>query len=406
LLEFTGERLIPGRAEPDLWNEHLSRYRFAARLARHKRVLDVGCGAGYGAAELGRVASSVVACDLSPEAPAFAASRYRAPHVHFLAADARSVPFCNASFDLIVAFEVLEHLDDWHQFLEESRRLLAPRGQFIVSTPNRLYYAETRKVSGPNPFHRHEFDFDEFRDALGSTFASITIYLQNHADGIVIQPASEGGAAAELAVEPCQPQPDQSHFLLAVCALSPQTGAPTWVYLPSTANVLREREQHIDKLELELRQKDDWLETLTAEHARLVEMHTELTEELRQTRDSLSLFESRAKAAELQYQILFDSAAETNRGYEAKITALEDELTAAHANAAAHIARLEEELTVKVGEAVASLHAVEAELEERTRWALDLQQRLERVEMLLHAAQASRWIRLGRRIGFGPDLDR
>ena len=48
VLEFTGERVIPGLVDPDLFNEHLARYRFAARFAPARRVLDAGCGTGYG----------------------------------------------------------------------------------------------------------------------------------------------------------------------------------------------------------------------------------------------------------------------------------------------------------------------------------------------------------------------
>ena len=57
LAEFTGERVIPGQVDVDLLNEHMARYAFAARLARGKRVLDAGCGAGYGSAELAQTAA-------------------------------------------------------------------------------------------------------------------------------------------------------------------------------------------------------------------------------------------------------------------------------------------------------------------------------------------------------------
>src|SRR5262249_18916198 len=60
LAEFTGERVIPGQVDVDLLNEHVARYTFAARLSRGKRVLDAGCGEGYGSAELARAALSVV----------------------------------------------------------------------------------------------------------------------------------------------------------------------------------------------------------------------------------------------------------------------------------------------------------------------------------------------------------
>ena len=72
MAEFTGERLIPGEVDVDLLNEHMARYAFAARLARGKRVLDAGCGAGYGSAELAQTATSVVGVDVAEEAVEFA----------------------------------------------------------------------------------------------------------------------------------------------------------------------------------------------------------------------------------------------------------------------------------------------------------------------------------------------
>ena len=49
--------------------------------------------------------------------------------------------------------------------------MLHPNGVFLVSTPNKLYYAESRAKDGPNPFHTHEFEFEEFRDALTRPFS-------------------------------------------------------------------------------------------------------------------------------------------------------------------------------------------------------------------------------------------
>ncbi len=153
--EFTGERLIPGQVEIDLFNEHLARYAFAARLAAGKRVLDAGCGTGYGSAELARLADSVVGADVAADAVDYAREHYRLPNLHFEQASCTALPHLDASFDLVVAFEVIEHLADWREMLREARRLLAPGGQFVVSTPNRLYYTESRGESGANPFHVH-----------------------------------------------------------------------------------------------------------------------------------------------------------------------------------------------------------------------------------------------------------
>ena len=81
LAEFTGERLIPGEVDVDLLNEHMARYHFAVRLARGKRVLDAGCGAGYGSAELADVAESVTGIDIAPEAVEYARAHYALPNL-------------------------------------------------------------------------------------------------------------------------------------------------------------------------------------------------------------------------------------------------------------------------------------------------------------------------------------
>ena len=260
MLEFTGERVVPGQVDCDLWNEHFARYLFAARLARRKRVLDIGCGTGYGAAELARVAASVTGFDSSPEAIALACSAYPLPNLRFLVASANAIPFHDASFRLITCFEVIEHLADWRTLLQEAQRLLARGGQFIVSTPNKLYYAESREQVGPNPFHIHEFEYEEFEAVLSSVFPSVTLYLQNHIGGLSFQPVSAPSAQSpDLHLELSPSDPRQAHFFVAVCAAAKQTGAPPFLHFPSTSNVLREREQHIRKIQDEIRLKDAWL---------------------------------------------------------------------------------------------------------------------------------------------------
>ena len=87
MAEFTGERLIPGQVDVDLLNEHLARYAFAARLAHGKRVLDAGCGAGYGSAELASQADSVAGADLAAEAVDFACAHYRLPNLALVGKD-------------------------------------------------------------------------------------------------------------------------------------------------------------------------------------------------------------------------------------------------------------------------------------------------------------------------------
>ena len=128
MVEFTGERVVPGEVDVDLWNEHLARYHFAARLARSKRVLDAGCGVGYGSALLAQDALVVFGLDLASEAAAYAHAHYSQPNLFFSQGSCAALPIASASLDLIVAFEVIEHIAEWREFLAEARRVQAGAG--------------------------------------------------------------------------------------------------------------------------------------------------------------------------------------------------------------------------------------------------------------------------------------
>ena len=457
MMEFTGERVVPGQVDPDLWNEHFSRYVFASRLARRRRVLDAGCGTGYGAAELARAAVQVVGTDLSAEAVAYARRRYGAPNLEFVQADCARLPFRDGAFDLAVSFELIEHLDDWRSFLCELRRVLSPAGQCVISTPNRHTYAETRALTGPNPFHRHEFDFEEFREELQAVFPQVALYLQNHADGFVFVPVQNpSGVEARLAV--AAPRPGEAHFFVAVCALGKQTGAPAFLYIPEAGNVLRERDKHIASLEAQLAERtserDRLIEISQAQKAemeaqasgyesqiaelqsRLAQTASGYEEQIRQLQQEMA---GQASGYESQIAELQSRLAQTASGYEEQIRQLQQEM-ACHASgyenqiatlqaeiarqAAIYEERLAEleadcrqkadwaqrtsaELEAKVHElahAVEVLHETERLLAERTRWAQDLDARLQHLEGVLNAVRTSRWIKLGTKLGVGPRL--
>jgi len=425
LAEFTGERLIPGQVDVDLLNEHLARYAFAVRLAHGKRVLDAGCGAGYGCEELARAAESVIGVDIAAEAIEFAQANYQQPNLRFEQASCTALPFAGASFDLVVAFEVIEHLEDWRGFLQEACRVLAPAGQLIVSTPNKVYYTASRGVHGANPFHVHEFDFEEFHAELKAVFPYVSMFLENHVEGVTFQSSRDPLGrepphdTVDARVDSGKPVPGESHFFVAVCAHRPQLGNPTFVYVPRVANVLRERELHIAKLEKELADKDQWLDQaqrdlaeFDREHKKLLDMFREQKEELERSNQWAAALNSelegrRARVAELQEEVARDQAKarEVVAGYAAKVAALEEEnrektrwAMDTETRLTAEIRQQEKELEL----AVEALHRTEQDLEERTAWALRLQGEGRQLEQQLALFRASRWVRLGRKAGLGP----
>ena len=395
LAEFTGERVIPGQVDIDLLNEHMARYAFAARLAHGKRVLDAGCGAGYGSAELAREALQVSGIDRDAGTVEFARAHYAVPNVTFDQGTCESLPYADASFDLVVAFEVIEHLDDWRGFLAEARRVLAPSGQFLVSTPNKDYYTQSRGAEGANPFHVHEFGFAEFRAELQAVFPHVALFLENHVEGVTFQPF-EPSNTADVRVETAEPDPAGSHFFLAVCAHRPQLGNPTFVYVPRAANVLRERERHITLLEQELITKNQWLERALTDHTSLMGKFDEQKKALdRSNKWAAAQAEEirmlRQRIDELQDEVAREqeSAANLATGYELKIAGLEQEVR---------------DKVKELARAVEALHHTEAELDARTTWALKLQKEAETLGQLLALVRGSRWVKLGRKIGLGPAL--
>ena len=408
-IEFTGERVIPGQVDTDLWNEHFARYAFASRLARGKRVLDMGCGTGYGSAELAKQAAKVTGLDISSEALSYAREHFSGGgNVEFVEGSAAAVLFPDQTFDLIVAFEVIEHLADWRKLLEEARRLMAAGGQFIVSTPNKSYYQATRAVSGPNPYHAHEFEFDEFREALAKFFPHTTLFFENHSDGIVFQATgSTAATSADLRMEVSAPDPAKAHFFVAVCAMLPLMGAPTFVYLPTAANVLLEREEHIQKLEVELQKKDEWLAKEKGAHQQLNELHTVVDAELKKrTAWGLDL-DKQLQVAWKTNEIQKQAQKEMAEGYELELRRVEAELKEKIAWGLSTKEDLEKQLAVAFGDlskAVELLHQNEELVEERTKWAQSLNTEVASLKEQLAAAGQSKWIKLGRKFGFGPHL--
>lgn len=246
-LASTGERVVPGKTEPQVWNEHIARYRYAALFSQGKTVLDVGSGAGYGADILSRTARWVGGFDVSEDAMQFAGDTY--PQVRFLCASATNFPVADKSFQVVTALEVIEHLEDWRALLQEAARVLTSDGVFLVSTPNIEYYAESRGPSGPNPYHVHEFDLGEFRAELGRYFPCVQIGIQNQQEALTF--AGQEPAALMAAHLPPVKKPEDGHFFLAVCSFRP-VSLPAFAVVSSTHNLLRERERHIRGLQRQL----------------------------------------------------------------------------------------------------------------------------------------------------------
>jgi hypothetical protein len=229
----------------------------------------------------------------------------------------------------------------------------------VVSTPNKLYYAETRGASGPNPYHEHEFEYAEFRDALLEYFPHVQVLLQDRLQSFAIYaPGKAGDPEAKIAR--ATEDATTANFFVAVCSQEPLPELRPYLYVPRAANVLRERELHVEQLEKQLAE-------MTASRDGFIERAT--------------LLEA------------------------------ENEEKTAWANGLAD--------TLKRAQAAATLEALNAENLKNATWALKLDKtlaettarltkvsaKLDVLRVKMEAVRQSKWYKLGRHLGLGPKVD-
>ncbi len=174
------ERVLPGVTDAATYLSHLARYEFALRwMQPQHEVLETACGTGYGTGMLAGRAKSVVGIDYSPLAVEHARARYTADNLEFLVMDCHRLAFRNARFDVVVSFEVFEHLEGSDAYLRECRRVLRPGGLLLLSTPNRTTWdVHMRSIGQDYEFHINLVDLEGLRRALKPWFPSVQIYGQ------------------------------------------------------------------------------------------------------------------------------------------------------------------------------------------------------------------------------------
>jgi 2-polyprenyl-6-hydroxyphenyl methylase/3-demethylubiquinone-9 3-methyltransferase len=120
-----------------------------------RRILDVGCGAGFLANHLGSLGHDVTGVDMSDDALAVAARHDPGHTVRYQQGDALKLPFEAASFDVVCAMDFLEHLETPEQAIAEAARVLRPSGLFLFHTFNRNFLAWLVIIKGVEWFVRN-----------------------------------------------------------------------------------------------------------------------------------------------------------------------------------------------------------------------------------------------------------
>lgn len=159
-IAYTRERAIPGKTPKSTMDPHLARYELGRQLAVDLRVLDVCCGAGYGSAMIAETACEVVGFDVDREAIDYARADY-GDYVRFEQCDV--FDWQEGGFDLVVAFEALEHVRESAAFVKTLYHSLRAKGMVIVSVPS-------DRICHESPFHVRCFHRSEFEGLMNERF--------------------------------------------------------------------------------------------------------------------------------------------------------------------------------------------------------------------------------------------
>jgi len=280
-LAFTGERVVPGVTPRPLVLEHLLRYRFAVTLVSAvSKVLDVGCGTGYGAALLAEKAAGVVGVDSAWEAIQYARGNYFQQNLSFACADCRDLPFRDHSFDQAVLFEVIEHVAEQPRCLSEIRRVLTPEGTLILSTPNPA--GPTKVIEEPNPFHKRELQEQELLELLRPHFGHVQLLYQHEVSASSIEAAvsTSDSRSAEVVEDFCLDSAPK--YFMAVCSRQR-------IPLPSKKLLAMGGIEHQVAIVQELRQQQreiealrQWGEEKERDYARNLAAHQEVIARLKE----------------------------------------------------------------------------------------------------------------------------
>lgn len=224
MLPLTGERTLPGIPHENYWfRRHEIAYHTALPLTRGARVLDAGCGEGYGTAMLAEDGAAVVGVDL--DLPTVQHLHRSYPQVPAVLANLVALPFAEGTFDTVVTLQVVEHLWDQPGFVSECARVLRPYGLLVLSTPNRLTFSpgdspgdSPDQVAGApptNPFHARELDPQELVELVAPHFDVVRVLGVRHGPRLRSWESERGSLTQQQLADPPDEWPKELHETVA-----------------------------------------------------------------------------------------------------------------------------------------------------------------------------------------------
>lgn len=158
---------------------HVKRYKFASKYCKGLKVLEVGCGYGFGALLLNGEAE-YVGVDIDHEAIKWANGHINKGRFFLL--ENLEEMYSSAYFDIVISFEVIEHVSDPKNLLNILKSNAKPNGKIIVSTPNG-YYSHHIQAKFRSPYHIDEYNALELLNIIeDSGFHKFELFKEQRID--------------------------------------------------------------------------------------------------------------------------------------------------------------------------------------------------------------------------------
>ena len=294
-LKATGERFIPEAYHGEIAAEHYHRYLFARELVADRDVLDIACGQGYGSALMASTARRVTGVDVAIEVIHYARKTYNTnERLSFLVGEATHIPLPDASVDVVVSFETIEHIVEHAEMMREIKRVLRPDGMLIMSSPDKYRYSVLTGYT--NPFHTKELFADEFAAMIGTYFTYVALGGQRSMFGSGLF-FSEGNTAALSferngdGFETAAGIP-AAMYCIAVASDAPLPTLFNGVYIDTVTS-----SDAVVNVERRLNERETELSRLNDRHNQLVHERDRLASELGLTQRALTDVQKRVEAA-------------------------------------------------------------------------------------------------------------
>jgi 2-polyprenyl-3-methyl-5-hydroxy-6-metoxy-1,4-benzoquinol methylase len=175
-MDFTGERVVPGKMEKYIgtYIEHLTRYVFCLGFCINKKVMDVACGTGYGLEMISSVAEKGTGIDIDKGSLNYALENYKFYGKNFnfrkrdLEKEDLKIGYFGNEYDTIISFETIEHLENPDFFIQNVKDILKDDGHFIFSIP----------CNSDTPYHKKLYTFETAKALMDKHFSNIQWFDQ------------------------------------------------------------------------------------------------------------------------------------------------------------------------------------------------------------------------------------